>query len=124
MKPQNEDPKDDVRLIVTNLEEAPEEEEIILDDDEDEIVEESIIEDDDVPVAVTVDEAIQSKRSGWRLFSSEDLPQLTLREILGGDYLLGSVPEPFDVVAADVNVDGSINISDVTSLIDLLLTGK
>jgi len=90
MKPQNEDPKDDVRLIVTNLEEAPEEE-IILDDDEDEIVEESIIEDDDVPVAVTVDEAIQSKRSGWRLFSSEDLPQLTLREILGGDYLLGSV---------------------------------
>ncbi|MBR5674126.1 MAG: chitobiase/beta-hexosaminidase C-terminal domain-containing protein [Muribaculaceae bacterium] len=40
------------------------------------------------------------------------------------DYLLGSVPEPFDAVAADVNIDGSINISDVTSLIDLLLTGK
>ena len=40
------------------------------------------------------------------------------------DYLLGSVPEPFDVVAADVNGDGSINISDVTALIDLLLTGN
>lgn len=49
---------------------------------------------DEVPMA-TVDEAsgeaeADEPRSGWRLFSAEDLPQVTLREILGGDYLIGS----------------------------------
>ncbi len=50
---------------------------------------------DDVPEA-TLDEAEDKtsaeaeSRSGWRLFSAEDLPQVTLRQILGGDYLIGS----------------------------------
>ncbi len=35
-------------------------------------------------------ESGDEQRSAWRLFSSEDLPQLSLREILGGDYLIGS----------------------------------
>ena len=45
---------------------------------------------DDIPVAVTEEPEREATRSGWRLFSSEDLPQVSLREILGGDYLLGS----------------------------------
>lgn len=36
------------------------------------------------------DETSDERRSAWKLFSSEDLPQLSLREILGGDYLIGS----------------------------------
>ncbi len=50
---------------------------------------------DDIPEA-TLDEAADEasaedeSRSGWRLFSAEDLPQVSLREILGGDYLIGS----------------------------------
>lgn len=49
---------------------------------------------DPIPTAVTdeasEDENAEAPRSGWRLFSSEDLPQVSLREILGGDYLIGS----------------------------------
>ena len=49
---------------------------------------------DDIPDA-TLDEASgesvdEGQRSGWRIFSAEDLPQVSLREILGGDYLIGS----------------------------------
>lgn len=47
----------------------------------------------EVPEAVLEDEdnADEDKRqTGWRrLFQSEDLPQLSLREILGGDFLVG-----------------------------------
>jgi len=32
----------------------------------------------------------QPGRSAWRKLSTEDMPQLSLREILGGDYLIGS----------------------------------
>lgn len=51
-------------------------------------------EDDDIPVATqqptAEDEDADRPLSGWRrLFQSEDLPQLSLREILGGDLLLG-----------------------------------
>lgn len=35
-------------------------------------------------------EPSEERRSAWRFFSSEDLPQVSLREILGGDYLIGS----------------------------------
>ena len=35
-------------------------------------------------------EPSEVRRSAWRFFSSEDLPQVSLREILGGDYLIGS----------------------------------
>ena len=51
-------------------------------------------EDDDIPVATqqptAEDEDADRPLSGWRrLFQSEDMPQLSLREILGGDLLLG-----------------------------------
>lgn len=49
---------------------------------------------DDVPEAVVADaspdDSGEASRSGWKLFSAEDLPQVTLREILGGDYLIAS----------------------------------
>lgn len=49
---------------------------------------------DDVPEAAldeaSADASDEEPRSGWRLFSAEDLPQVSLREILGGDYLIGS----------------------------------
>lgn len=32
-----------------------------------------------------------NKNSAWKVLSSEDLPALSLREILGGDYLIGSL---------------------------------
>ena len=38
------------------------------------------------------------------------------------DYLLGTMPEPFNVYAADVDNDGKISINDLTDIIDLLLT--
>lgn len=47
--------------------------------------------DDDAPLAVTDEEMASGKpRSVWRKLSMEDLPQVSLREFLGGDYLLGS----------------------------------
>lgn len=49
---------------------------------------------DDVPEAAldeaSADASEDEPRSGWRIFSAEDLPQVSLREILGGDYLIGS----------------------------------
>ena len=36
------------------------------------------------------EEARGRRRSAWKLFSTEDLPQLLLREILSGDYLIGN----------------------------------
>ncbi|MBP5771768.1 MAG: hypothetical protein J6W75_10460 [Bacteroidaceae bacterium] len=48
---------------------------------------------DDIPFAKTQEApspAEEKPRSAWRILSSEDLPQVSLREILGGDYLLGS----------------------------------
>ena len=46
---------------------------------------------DAVPDAV-VDDSAQTKSKGiWgRFFQSEDLPQVTVREILGGEFLLGT----------------------------------
>ena len=91
MKREDEDPKEEVRLIVTNLEEASDDD-VNAPCDEVEEPEAEDSEGDDIPMAVTDDSAAgKEKRSGWRIFSSEDLPQLTLREILGGDYLLGSL---------------------------------
>ena len=46
--------------------------------------------DDDIPVAVVKGDERRERRSTWRMLSSEDFPQLSLREILGGDYLIGS----------------------------------
>lgn len=55
--------------------------------------------DADVPTAAVADEtaaaadeevAAGKPRSVWRKLSTEDLPQISLREFLGGDYLLGS----------------------------------
>ena len=43
---------------------------------------------DDVPEAELADEGVKST---WKLLSSEDFPQLSLREILGGDYLIGRI---------------------------------
>jgi len=54
---------------------------------------------DDVPLALTADDeatatpadaAATDKRSAWKVLSNEDLPAVSLREILGGDYLIGS----------------------------------
>ncbi|MCR4993996.1 MAG: hypothetical protein K6A32_01230 [Bacteroidales bacterium] len=36
-----------------------------------------------------VEEASSEPRSAWRILLTEDLPQVSLREILGGDYLIG-----------------------------------
>ncbi len=89
MKSKKEVPQDDVRLIVTNLEEEEDKDDVadVASDDEDAAAETVP---DDIPEAVTADEVREGHRSAWRLFSSEDLPQVSLREILGGDYLLGS----------------------------------
>lgn len=90
MKRKDEDSQDDVRLVVTNLEE-----DVLMEEDAQEVSEadetsaaEAVP--DDIPVAETEEPEREAPRSGWRLFSSEDLPQVSLREILGGDYLLGS----------------------------------
>jgi len=88
MKSKKEDPQDDVRLIVTNLEEEDEGGVAEVESAEEDAVLETVP--DDIPEAVTADEVREGRRSAWRLFSSEDLPQVSLREILGGDYLLGS----------------------------------
>ena len=46
--------------------------------------------DDDIPVAVIEGSEPEERRSTWRMLSTEDFPQVSLREILGGDYLIGS----------------------------------
>lgn len=92
MKREDENPEE-VQLIVTNLEETPEtddsldNEEIVGDED---VVPLSDDTPDDIPVAETVEDGSGRKRATWKIFASEDLPQLSLREVLGGDYLLGS----------------------------------
>jgi len=48
------------------------------------------VSDEDIPVAEVENPDVKS-RSAWKILSSEDLPQVSLREILGGDYLLGSI---------------------------------
>ena len=55
---------------------------------------------DDIPVAIPTDDVADTettdesastyRRSAWKVLSSEDLPAVSLREILGGDYLIGS----------------------------------
>ena len=40
------------------------------------------------------------------------------------DYLLGTMPKPFNDNAADVDLDGQVSIGDVTAMIDLLLSGN
>lgn len=88
MKSKKEVPQDDVRLIVTNLEEEDKDDVADVASDDEDAAAETVP--DDIPEAVTADEVREGRRSAWRLFSSEDLPQVSLREILGGDYLLGS----------------------------------
>ena len=46
--------------------------------------------DDDIPMAVIEEAAPKERRSAWRMLSTDDFPQVSLREILGGDYLIGS----------------------------------
>ena len=90
MKRKGEDSQDDVRLVVTNLEEdvlTEEDAYEVSDADETSAAEAAS---DDIPVAVAEEPERETTHSGWRLFSNEDLPQVSLREILGGDYLLGS----------------------------------
>jgi len=62
--------------------------EVLPEESEDAYAEETV--DDDIPVAVVKDDDRRERRSTWRMLSSEDFPQLSLREILGGDYLIGS----------------------------------
>ena len=51
---------------------------------------------DDVPMAMTASDSdaettsTRSRKSAWKVLSSEDMPAVSLREILGGDYLIGS----------------------------------
>ena len=98
MKQNEEMPEDDIRLVVTNLEEEAVEDaegaevESLSAEDEDLTTDAAAADDaEDVPVAtIEGEDGPESKRSVWRLFSAEELPQLSLREILGGDYLLGS----------------------------------
>ncbi len=85
-----EDSQDDVRLVVTNLEGPALEEEVANEAAEADETSAPEAVPDDIPVAVTDEAERETARSGWRLFSSEDMPQVSLREILGGDYLLGS----------------------------------
>ena len=47
-------------------------------------------EEDDIPLAVVEEAAQEERRSAWRMLSTDDFPQVSLREILGGDYLIGS----------------------------------
>ena len=48
--------------------------------------------------------------------------EITIRDVTDLiDYLLGSDPEPFNMLNADVSQDGNITIKDVTDLIDILL---
>ena len=49
-----------------------------------------ILEKDDIPYAIIEEATQEERRSAWRMLSAEDFPQLSLREILGGDYLIGS----------------------------------
>ena len=45
---------------------------------------------DDIPYATVEESASRERRSTWRMLSTDDFPQVSLREILGGDYLIGS----------------------------------
>lgn len=87
MKSNEDNLKDDLELVVTNLEDTE------LEESADTSVEDEVAEEidfaDDIPVAEAA-YTTAAEKATWKLFSSEDLPQLTLREILGGDYLLGS----------------------------------
>lgn len=94
MKTNDEKCTDEVPLIITNSEssEAPEAVEVIEDIEVSEDSEAS-----DIPFAVTEEEAQASARqearranSVWSKLSAENLPQITLREILFGDYLIGT----------------------------------
>lgn len=51
------------------------------------VADEESTEKDDADMSETMEAS--TSRSAWRRFSSEDMPQLSLREILGGDYLIG-----------------------------------
>ena len=92
MKCEDENPEE-VQLIVTNLEETPETD-VSLDNEDivegDDVVPVSDDTPDDIPMAVAAEEESGRKRATWKIFASEELPQLSLREVLGGDYLLGS----------------------------------
>lgn len=93
MKRKEQSSNDDVDWVVTSCEDPEPAEQVISQEnvepsDDSSSIDEASLE--DIPVATTEESAHGEVRSGWRLFSSEDLPQLTLREILGGDYLLGS----------------------------------
>ncbi len=46
-------------------------------------------EDNDIPLAVVEESVPEERRSVWRVLPSDDFPKVSLREILGGDYLNG-----------------------------------
>lgn len=73
--------------------ELPQETEIAIDIPQAELEDkDAIVEDEDVVPTDDADASPNDERpqSVWRrLFQSEDLPQMSLREILGGDFLVG-----------------------------------
>lgn len=75
---------DEVRLIIEDF--APEAE-ASADACTDGLTED--VDANEIPMAV-VEGTTTQRRSAWYMLSSEDFPQLSLREILGGDYLIGS----------------------------------
>ena len=40
------------------------------------------------------------------------------------DYILGNLPDDFNLNAADVSGDGSVNISDAVGIVDMILSEK
>lgn len=86
-----EDLDDDVRLGSLSTDEVPFE--VDAPEPEDSEIAVAVVADEDIDDDEEADasEVIEpsSNRSAWRRFSSEDMPQLSLREILGGDYLIG-----------------------------------
>lgn len=56
--------------------------------DEQSLTDEASVAEDDEDADTSETMEPSSSRSAWRRFASEDMPQLSLREILGGDYLI------------------------------------
>lgn len=90
--------EDEERLVLTAADEVPFEiatppaEEESPEVESPEAADADIAPEEDVPVAeVEVETPNARRRAGWKDWSAEDLPQVSLREILGGDYLIGSI---------------------------------
>ena len=83
----HEELHDEVPFIVTSDEGAAEElaTEALHQEDEEEDQDLDFTDTPDIPMAEV---AQGDKKSGWWIFQAEDLPQVSLREILGGDFLI------------------------------------